>query len=151
MIPEAFLTLAGSWQGTNHLWLDPTQPARESVGTAVLQPIAQQKFLSLHYTWADDGQPQDGQLMVGQDGPQMQATWVDSWHMQDKMMILTGATQPDGSLSVTGSYAAPPGPDWGWRITLQPESQNRFTFRMHNITPEGEEMLAVEVKFSRAH
>ena len=64
------------------------------------------------------------------------------------MMILSGTAQADGSLAVTGSYAAPPGPDWGWRITLQP-LDNQFKLLMHNVTPDGEAMLAVETLFSR--
>lgn len=148
-IQELFLALVGKWQGTNYLWLDPAQPARESKATAVLQPTAQSKFITLQYTWADAGQPQDGQLIMGLDGNQVSAAWVDSWHMQDKMMILSGTAQADGSMAVTGSYAAPPGPDWGWRITLQP-LDNQFKLLMHNLMPDGAAMLAVETLFSRA-
>jgi hypothetical protein len=39
--------------------------------------------------------------------------------MGDKVMTCRGPVQLDPLLSVRGYYAAPPGPDWGWRIDLQ--------------------------------
>jgi hypothetical protein len=111
--------------------------------------VAQGKFFELHYTWADEGKPQDGVLLLGQSQEQLSAAWVDSWHMHDKMMHCTGTAQADGTVSVVGYYAAPPGPDWGWRITLQVQAADQFRLIMHNITPDGEEMLAVEAVFSR--
>ena len=112
-IPSILTNLTGRWQGPNRLWLNPSEPVRESVATAVCQSVAQGKFFELHYTWAESGQPQAGMLLLGQNKEQLSATWVDSWHMQDLMMQCTG-TAANGVVSVKGSYAAPPGPDWGW-------------------------------------
>ena len=148
-IPTALAQLVGNWHGTNKLWLDPSKPARESGGTAVFQLTAQGKFATLNYTWADAGQPQSGVLLFGSNGQKVDAAWVDSWHMQDVMMHCTGEAQPDGAISVLGSYAAPPGPDWGWRLTIQPLPDDLLRFVMHNISPEGEEMIAVEALYSR--
>ena len=36
-IPTILANLTGRWQGPNRLWLDPNEPARESVATAVCQ------------------------------------------------------------------------------------------------------------------
>ena len=148
-VPTSLLPLEGNWQGTNKLWLDPTKPARESAGTAVLRLIAQGKFAILQYTWADAGQPQDGVLIFGAEQDQVSASWVDSWHMQHKMMHCAGQVKTDGTVWVRGSYAAPPGPDWGWKIAIQPLPSDQFRLIMHNISPDGEEMLAVEVIYSR--
>lgn len=147
-IPSILADLTGRWQGTNQLWLGPKEPVRKSIATAVCQPVAQGKFFELHYTWADDGQPQDGVLLLSQNKEQLNAAWVDSWHMQDIMMPCSGSAA-EAAVSVQGSYAAPPGPDWGWRITVQPDSAEQFRLIMHNITPDGEEMMAVEAVFSR--
>ena len=148
-VPIRLQNLAGNWQGTNQLWFEPDAPVRESAATAVFQLTAQGKFAALHYTWAYDGQPQNGLLLFGANGQQVDAAWVDSWHMQDAMMHCTGNIQPDDAISVLGSYAAPPGPDWGWRMTVRPLPNDQFTLTMHNISLEGEEMPAVEVVFSR--
>jgi hypothetical protein len=69
--------------------------------------------------------------------------------MQDTMMQCTGQAQIGDAMSVIGYYAAPPDPDWGWRIALQPDSADQFRLIMYNISPDGEEMLAVEAVFSR--
>ena len=148
-VSPALTSLVGKWQGKNSLWLSPDEPVRESAATAVCQTVAQGKFFQLNYTWADEGKPQAGMLLLGQIQEQLEATWVDSWHMQDKMMTCTGTAAANAPLSVLGYYAAPPGPDWGWRLTVQPENNDQFRFLMYNITPEGEEMLAVEAIFSR--
>lgn len=147
-IPSILTNLTGRWQGSNRLWLSPSEPVRESVATAVCQTVAQGKFFELHYTWADEGQPQAGVLLLGQSQQELSAAWVDSWHMQDIMMSCSGSAA-EAAVSVKGRYAAPPGPDWGWRITVQPDSAEQFRLIMHNITPDGEEMMAVEAVFSR--
>jgi hypothetical protein len=148
-IPIKLAELTGRWQGNNRLWLDPSEPAQESAATAVCQQVAQGKFFELHYTWAEGGLPQDGALLLGQSQEKLTAAWVDSWHMQDKMMQCSGKAQTDGAVSVLGYYAAPPDPDWGWRIVLQLDSADQFRLIMYNISPDGEEILAVEAVFSR--
>lgn len=69
--------------------------------------------------------------------------------MGDTAMHCAGTLTLDGVASVQGRYAAPPGPDWGWRITLTPSSDAAFVLRMFNITPDGTEMLAVEAPYTR--
>ena len=148
-VPAALTSLVGKWQGTNQLWLNPNEPARESASTAAVKLAAQEKFLILEYTWTDNGRPQDGFLLLGQEQQKVTAAWIDSWHMQDVMMLCEGVAEPDSTVWVQGSYAAPPGPDWGWRLSIQPMPNDQFRFVMYNISPDGEEMLAVEVVYSR--
>lgn len=149
-VPPAISALVGRWQGTNRLWLDPDEPADESAATAVFKPTGQGKIGTLEYTWAYDGEPQQGFLMFSQLKEKTVAAWADSWHNHDGIMQMTGAAEASGELWVKGSYAAPPGPDWGWRLALHPDSADQFRLIMHNISPEGEAMLAVEAVFSRA-
>ena len=78
------------------------------------------------------------------------AHWIDSWHMSDGVMACEGAVDTDGTIDVRGSYAAPPGPDWGWRIVVRPADGPALHIVMYNVTPEGEEALAVEATFACA-
>lgn len=149
MISDTFLNLTGEWQGINRLWLNPSEPVRESGITAVLQAVGNQQFLQLQYKWSFEAQPQEGVLLIGQNSQGSSAVWVDSWHMQDQMMQLTGEAQADGSLQVAGSYAAPPGPDWGWRIALIPNTNTQWTLQMYNITPDGQAFLSVEAELTQ--
>lgn len=151
-LPDPLSALAGNWVGTNQLWLDPEQPAAESAATAEIATAAQGRFLTIAYTWAESG-PQDGLLVVGHnpDAGEATASWIDSWHNGDNMMICRGAIDEHGHVSVRGAYAAPPGPDWGWRVVVEPDAPGEFRLLMFNITPDGQEFPAVRVDFQRAN
>ena len=143
--------MIGKWQGTNHLWLSPEDPVHKSESMAEMEIILQGQFNEFRYSWAFEGKPAEGRLLLGlpPDQTKVQAVWFDSWHMRDQFMICEGFVSDEGAVIVQGSYAAPPDPDWGWQITLQPTDQDELIFLMHNISPEGQKMLAVEVVYSR--
>lgn len=150
--PTTLTKLIGDWAGSNRLhaiWRTP--PIHDSDTTASVSLAAQGQFLAISYTWADEGKPQDGVLLIGSgDSPNsVKAVWIDSWHMSDKFMLLEGAVESNGSASMRGAYAALLGPDWAWRIAIEP-GDAAFRMIMHNVTPEGEEALAVEAAFTRA-
>ena len=151
-IPAQLAALAGHWEGTNKLWLDPTAPVRESDSILIISLAAGGKFARFDYCWEYEGAVQEGLLVVGSAGQASpaQAVWIDAWHMQDLFMILEGSLESNGGFSVNGAYAAPPGPDWGWRIALEPQDAHTFRFTMYNITPEGLEFLAVETIYRRS-
>ncbi|GAB4550796.1 MAG: hypothetical protein OHK0023_17160 [Anaerolineae bacterium] len=148
-IPAHYERLVGSWAGLNRVWMMPTDPARESSSTMVIGLVAQGKFLTLQYTWADEGNPQDGMIVLGQEETTVTAAWVDSWHMGDKMMICKGTSDTFGSVQVQGNYSVPDHPDWGWSIKLTPNADDTFTVQMHNIEPNGTPHLAVHVEYTR--
>jgi hypothetical protein len=108
-------------------------------------------MFSFEYTWADKGMPQEGILVVQHDPGTgvASAAWTDTWHMAHAFLHLDGRLEVDGRLNLLGSYPAPPDPDWGWRITIDPESTESFRLRMFNIAPQGPEMIAVDTLFSR--
>lgn len=149
-IPTKLTTLVGPWTGAHRLWLSPAEPVRESAATATVTLAGQGKFISIAYTWAEDG-PQDGLLMIGQaaNSDTVHAAWIDSWHYSDKLMNCVGSLTPQGGFSVKGFYPAPPGPDWGWRIVIEPHASDAWQMLMFNVTPEGQEQLAVEALFTR--
>jgi hypothetical protein len=148
-IPQKLAALTGRWQGTNQLWLDPSQPSTDSDSVLEISLTALGKFASFQYTWAYEGQAQAGLLIVGSESEAAQAVWMDSWHMQDKFMVCEGEMQPTGAFSVKGTYAALPGPDWGWRIAVEPQDSGVLKFTMFNIAPDNQEFLAVETIFRR--
>jgi hypothetical protein len=143
--------LVGQWSGTNRLWVYPGEPERESQSEATISLQLIGRVFSFHYTWADKGIPQEG-ILVAQHDPGTgvaSAAWTDTWHMAHAFMHLDGRLELDGRLNLLGSYPAPPDPDWGWRITIDPESPESFRLRMFNIAPQGPEMIAVDTLFRR--
>ena len=148
-LPATIASLAGWWEGTNTLH-DPNTGRPETTPSAVTAvAIIGKRFLRFGYTWVYQGQPQEGLLLLGFD-PESNAVsghWIDTWHMGNKVLACTGPA-PIGTVSIRGSYAAPPGPDWGWRIELTAEG-DQLRMVMTNIYPDGKEELAVESEYSR--
>jgi hypothetical protein len=146
------LSLAGKWVGTYRLTVEPTERTRVSRSKASVVPVAGARFLRLDYDWEDKGQPQDGSLLVGYEKERgvVTAVWVDSWHMSNKVMVCEGEAGPGGSVEVEGSYAAPPGPDWGWRTVFGPGPDGTLRLLMYNVSPDEKEELAVEAVYARA-
>ena len=143
--------LVGQWVGVKSLWLSPHEPAKQSESTASITLAARGSCAILRYTWADDGKPQEGVLMVrtAADSSNVDAVWTDTWHMSNQLMVCGREDDPQGRLSARGSYAVPSGPDWGWRIVVGSDSTERMQMLMYNVTPDGEEVLAVEARYAR--
>jgi len=144
--------LAGQWSGVNRLWVYPGDPVRESETGASVVFAARGALALITYTWAYEGEPQEGVLMVQTkaDPTDVEVVWVDSWHTGSKFMLFHGEDDKEGLVAVRGTYAAPPGPDWGWRIVLGADSADEIHILMYNITPDGQEALAVEARYDRA-
>lgn len=149
---DELLSLAGKWNGTYRLIVVPTDPARVSPSTASVSPVAGRRFARLDYEWDYEGKPQDGSLLVGHEKERgvVTAVWVDSWHMSNKFMVCEGAADARGAIEVRGFYAAPPGPDWGWRTVVGPGADGKLRMVMYNVSPDGAEDLAVEAVYTRA-
>jgi hypothetical protein len=145
---DALTAAAGQWRGTNTLQ-DPNigQP-EETPSTATVTPVLGGRFIRVDYTWGYQGKPQEGSLLVGFDpkSGEVSGHWIDTWHMGRKVLACAG-TASDGTIAVRGSYAAPLGADWGWRIDI---ATDPLQIRHTNIDPDGKEELAAEGVYSRA-
>jgi hypothetical protein len=146
-ISERLAALQGRWRGSKNVFLGPGAPALESASDLDIGLEARGKFLRLRYTWTADGQPQEGLLLLGNDGERASGAWIDSWHNGDNLMVCRG-TFGDGVVSVAGTYAAPPGPDWGWMIELRPV-ESALEVVMFNVPPGGAPELGVRARFVR--
>jgi hypothetical protein len=144
------LELSGRWRGNSKLWFGPDELSGESASSAIVSAVAKGKFVRVDYDWAHDGVGHEGSILIGVDKERGVATgiFVDSFHMGDKVMICEGEVREDGTAAVTGSYAAPPDRDWGWRIEVG-EDRGALAIRMFNISPEGEGHVAVEGIYRR--
>lgn len=142
---ETFSSHAGQWEGSNRLHDPNTHQAEDSPMEASLMPILGGKFLRLDYTWGYQGTPQEGFILFGVEPriKEISLYWGDTWHMGNQILVCKGKAASSREICVTGSYAAPPGPDWGWRIVLKADG-SLVTLHMYNITPEGQEAIAVE-------
>jgi hypothetical protein len=152
-VPEILEKLVGKWRGVNRLhttWI-PENPRRESASIATIGLTARGRFLKIEYDWTFDEAVQEGLLLIGdeKDTDLIKAFWIDSWHLSDKFMVSEGFRETNGSISLKGFYSVPDYPDWGWRTVIEPERDNVFKIIMYNVSPEGEETLAVEMELER--
>ena len=142
--------LLGDWLGESRLWMNPAEPPLVSPTTLTAAATAQGKFLTLAYTWVFEGKPQDGLLLVGDNNKETIASagWVDSFHQSGKVMQCLGRVE-DSGFAVSGHYPAPPGPDWGWRLSVNASAGGELIFEMHNVPPGGDAELAVRAIYQR--
>ena len=150
-IVERLTQHAGAWDGRTRL----TDPERntddESDSTLAIAPVVGGRFVRIDYTWAYQGRPQEGIMLVGSNPPAATdfVHWADTWHTGHTAMVCTGPARDAGTCAVLGSYAAPPGPDWGWRISLDLSEAHTIRLLMHNIWPDGKEEVAVDATWTR--
>lgn len=145
--PRSMTTALGRWRGTSTLfksWLPAPENVDSGPSTLTLALGPQSAWLEVHMDWLESGQPQHGILLVMEDDQgACTATWTDTWHSRESFMALAGHSTERG-FGVTGSYGDEEHGTWGWRIEMALETPQSLRLRMINITPEGEEDLAVD-------
>lgn len=146
---ELMEALVGDWAGTSKLWLSPGEDPRESDSSARVSLVGQGQFVRIEYDWSFDKMAQDGQILFAPEFgmADCEAVWLDSWHMASAIMTCEVSNGPGDSAILRGNYPAPPDPDWGWRIEIRAAGAREFEIRMFNISPEGEEALAVQATY----
>ena len=170
-IIESLAQFTGSWQGHNKLRIMPTDDYQESVSAATVTVTAG-AFVTIEYTWAHEGKPQSGLLLLGsgpaagsdsgdtdsaedqaadetQGSRTAKAVWVDSFHSGPEWLTLDGTIDPDGVVRLTGWYPAPQGPDWGWQIHVHPGDGNGGKITMHNMVPGHDPYQVVDASYRR--
>ena len=145
----SFAALLGDWAGPSRLFLEGK--TYDCVSTASVRTIARDRFFSVSYSWQVEDELAEGLIIFPASlGPTTAvATWLDSWHMSEVIMVCEASLNPAGFVALKGSYAAPSGPDWGWRLELGEEDE-AFVLRMFNITPDGHEEIAVLTRYVHA-
>jgi Protein of unknown function (DUF1579) len=151
-VPKKLGELVGNWSGINRLWLSwhEDKTPKESDSTVTIEFAAKRKFININYTWIYEDETQEGQILLGheKESDKIKAVWIDSFHMSDKFMINAGNVEND-VISIKGFYSVPENPDWGWRTVIDFADDKTFKIVMYNVTPEGEEEIAVEAIYTR--
>lgn len=140
--------LIGAWTGNNLLRFMTDHNSHSDLSVT---QVAKGRFLTFTYTWSHENTEHEGVLTLGYDKRQevATATWIDSWHMSSKIFSCQGTIDQHGAVDLRGSYEAPPGPDWGWRIVITAPSDKKLQIVMYNCSPDGVEELAVRSDYER--
>jgi hypothetical protein len=146
----ALARLSGHYRGATRTYLDPGAP-EESEDAIHAQPLLGGRWLRLTWFGSVAGKPRQGELTWGfhRDGGEYELSWADTFHTGTALLVSRGKPREDGVISVLGEYAA--GSErWGWRTELVHAGRS-FALRAFNISPAGQEELAIESSFEPAH
>ncbi len=143
--------MAGQWEGRFRIWFEPGKLADESVQRGSIRVLLGGRVLLHEYTGRCNGELTEGVALIAYhlDEHRYETAWAESFGTGTSIMFSTGVSG-DPRLSMLGSYGdGQGGPRWGWRTAIEQPDDNTLDLRMYNITPTGDEALAVEVNYRR--
>ena len=143
--------LIGEWEGQSQLWLDPSKPPESTAVTGQFEWVFGERILRHRYQGTAAGKPHHGEetYVDNQFQGRLELYWSDSFHMNYAVMKSVGQWTEKG-YDVKGGYEV--GKDmapWGWRTTLEVIAQDHVQQTAYNISPAGEEDLAVRVDYRK--
>ena len=143
--------MAGQWEGRFRIWFEPGKLADEAVQRGSIRVLLGGRVLLHEYTGRCNCELTEGVALIAYhlDEHRYETAWAESFGTGTSIMFSTGVSG-DPRLSMLGSYGdGQGGPRWGWRTAIEQPDDNTLDLRMYNITPTGDEALAVEVNYRR--
>ena len=145
--------LTGNWEGRAKTWFEPGVVGDDSPISGTIRPVLDGKFALHEYRGSLGGKPLQGIAIIGYhlDLQKYQVAWVDSFHNGTAIMFSQGKKGAEG-IDVLGSYAyVTPELEqhWGWRTEISLLSDRELVITSFNISPEGEEDKATEMRYRR--
>jgi hypothetical protein len=143
--------MVGDWEGRFRLWFEPGKLADASVQRGSIRLVGGGRFLLHEYEGSCSGEPMAGVALWAchLDEKAFECAWAESFGTGTSIIFSTGPLEGE-RFRALGSYGDGAGGErWGWRTELSQPDADHLDIRMFNITPGGEEALAVEVNYAR--
>ena len=146
-----FKKIAGNWEGIATTYFKPDELADTSPIKGNIKEILNGLFLLHEYEGTLMKNKMLGLAIYGynENKNQFEIAWVDTQHMGSGIMFSTGKNT-DNVFSVLGQYTGQDESEvWGWRTSLKLKGPDNLTIQHFNITPDDQEYLGVEIKYTR--
>ena len=143
--------MTGEWSGVTRVWFSKDELVDESVTKGRIHSTMGGRFVIHEYKGSFQGKELEGIAVYGFDLSQdkFQCAWADSFHMSTGIMF-SESREHATSFDVLGHYrGSRENPElWGWRTEVV-VIEDELLITMYNISPQGEEVKAVETKYKR--
>lgn len=143
-------TMAGTWDTTSKMWMQPGAPPTESKGTAVSTMILGGRYLEQRFEGTMMDQPFSGIGYTGYDNGTKKyvGTWMDS--MGTGIMHSTGKEEGPGKMSFTGEMDDfMTGKKAHFKQTVTFVDNDHHTFEMWGPDPTGKTYKMMEIRYTR--
>lgn len=143
---KQFEELNGLFYGKQKIWMEPGEAVFESPIAAEVENKKNKQAITISYTWRYNNETVKGSFLIEPKNERnYSCIWEDTWHNKNTAMLLEGQLQGSKIFSFVGSYGTKDNTLWGWKIKIVPGNTGIFTIYMYNISPDGQEMLAVDI------
>jgi hypothetical protein len=148
---EHMKKLAGNFDYTIKMWMDPSMPPQESTGKRTCELLMGGRYLQEKYTGSFMGMPFEGVGMLAYDNLSKQyvSTWMDN--MGTGIMVSHGQCDGKGAWTMTGESIDPM---TGKTITMKSVTRvvdaNTVTMEMYGPGPDGKEYKMIEMNMKRS-
>lgn len=143
--------LAGNFDYTIKMWMDPSQPPAESTGKRTAAMILGGRYLEEKYTGTFMGMPFEGMGTLAYDNVQKKyvATWIDN--MGTGIMVSNGQCDAKGpSWTMSGDMADPmSGKMVPTRSVTKIVDADHMVMEMYAPGADGKEMKMMEISCTR--
>jgi hypothetical protein len=143
-------SMDGEWNANIKMWMDPSQPATESVGTQKNEMIMNGLYQRGSHAGNMMGMPFQGESITGYDNFKKKffSTWIDN--MGSGIMMMEGTyDKTSKTLTLTGNMLDPmTGKSMDIKEVITYQSEDKNTFEMYMMM-EGQEFKTMEIVYTR--
>jgi hypothetical protein len=146
---KAFQHVVGKWN-TEMTCSMPGAPSQTTTGTATFKLLLGGRFLQQNFKGEYDGKKFQGMGITGYDNAQKKlvGVWIDN--MGTGIMHTSGNyNEKTHVITETGESVMPTGP-MKMKMVTKPVDENKFTFTMYLLTPDGGEQQMMQIAYTRA-
>lgn len=147
---QHFAKVVGKWKAVNKMWMDPSAPPMESIGTAEYMSVMDGRYLHGSYKATMMGMPFEGMSVDGYDRYKKQyfSLWFDN--MGTGFIDMRGSRSADGkTMTLTGTMFNPElGKDSPVRSLTTWVDDNTIRYEMFE-TKAGKENKMMEITYTR--